>query len=65
MVSRWIALIALTLLFSGRFMDVAVRDLVMAVGAYGITRLTRMAQGGLRVESRARPWNRSDNERIR
>jgi len=46
-------------------MDVAVRDLVMAVGAYGITRLTRMAQGGLRVESRARPWNRSDNERIR
>jgi hypothetical protein len=44
-VSAWLAVLALVLLFSGHFLDVAVRDLVMAVGAYGLARLTLVAQG--------------------
>jgi uncharacterized membrane protein YphA (DoxX/SURF4 family) len=39
-VSAWLALIALTLLASGRYLDVAVRDLVMAIGAFVLSRLT-------------------------
>src|SRR5437016_5580701 len=35
-VSAWLVLIALTLLASGKFLDVAVRDLVMAIGAYSL-----------------------------
>jgi uncharacterized membrane protein YphA (DoxX/SURF4 family) len=35
----WLALIALNLLSSGRFLDVAVRDLAMAVGAFALGRL--------------------------
>jgi hypothetical protein len=35
-----LALIALTLVSSGRFLDVAVRDLVMACGAYALARLS-------------------------
>jgi hypothetical protein len=38
-VSAWLVLIGLTLLLSGKFMDVAVRDIVMAVGAFGLARL--------------------------
>ena len=33
-VSAWLTLIALTLIASGHYLDVAVRDSVMAVGAY-------------------------------
>lgn len=32
-VSGWLTLIALSLIFSGHYLDVAVRDIVMAVGA--------------------------------
>lgn len=32
-VSAWLTLIALSLIFSGHYLDVAVRDVVMAVGA--------------------------------
>ena len=39
-VSSWLVLIALTLIFSGQFLDVAVRDLVMAIGAYTLVKLT-------------------------
>jgi len=39
-VSAWLVLIALTLIASGKFLDVAVRDLVMAIGAYCLGRLT-------------------------
>jgi uncharacterized membrane protein YphA (DoxX/SURF4 family) len=39
-VAAWLALIALTLVSSGRFLDVAVRDLVMACGAYALARLS-------------------------
>lgn len=33
-VSAWLLLIALSLLFSGQYLDVAVRDIVMAISAY-------------------------------
>jgi len=41
-VAAWLTLIALTLLAGGMFLDVAVRDLVMAIGAYSMTRLARI-----------------------
>ena len=36
----WLVCIALQLVISGRFFDVAVRDLVMAIGAYTLLQLT-------------------------
>ncbi len=33
-VSAWLTLIALSLISSGHYLDIAIRDLVMAVGAY-------------------------------
>lgn len=47
-VSAWLACIALVLLSGGHYLDVAVRDLVMAVGAYGLARLTLVTQRGAR-----------------
>ncbi|WP_293946154.1 MULTISPECIES: hypothetical protein [unclassified Sphingobacterium] len=38
-VSAWLVLIALTLLAGWNFADVAVRDLVMAISAFSMTRL--------------------------
>jgi uncharacterized membrane protein YphA (DoxX/SURF4 family) len=38
-VSVWLLLISLSLIASGRYLDVAVRDFVMAVGAYTLGRL--------------------------
>jgi len=38
-VSAWLTLIALTLLAGWKFADVAVRDLVMAISAFSMTRL--------------------------
>lgn len=40
-VAAWLTLIALTLLASGTFLDVAVRDLVMAIGAFSLARMTK------------------------
>jgi hypothetical protein len=40
-VAAWLTLIALTLLASGHFLDVAVRDLVMAIGAFSLARLAK------------------------
>jgi uncharacterized membrane protein HdeD (DUF308 family) len=37
----WLICIALELLFSGIYLDVAVRDLVMAVGAYSLAQLSK------------------------
>jgi hypothetical protein len=39
-VSAWLTVIALSLLTSGHYFDVAVRDLVMAVGAFSLGRLS-------------------------
>jgi hypothetical protein len=41
-VSVWLTLIALTLLASGNYLDVAVRDLVMAVGAFSLARIAKI-----------------------
>ena len=41
-VAAWLTLIALSLLTTGRFFDVAVRDLVMACGAYTLARLAEL-----------------------
>lgn len=40
-VSAWLAAIALTLLFSLRYLDVAVRDLVMSISALTMARLSK------------------------
>ena len=40
-VAAWLTLIALTLLLGGIYMDVAVRDLVMAIGAFSLARISR------------------------
>jgi hypothetical protein len=39
----WLTAIALNLITTGRYFDVAVRDLVMAVGAYTLASLTAVA----------------------
>jgi uncharacterized membrane protein YphA (DoxX/SURF4 family) len=39
-ISAWLALIALNLVTTGHYFDVAVRDLVMACGAFVLARLT-------------------------
>jgi uncharacterized membrane protein HdeD (DUF308 family) len=41
-VMAWLICIALQLLVSGQYFDVAVRDLVMAVGAFSLAQLTKM-----------------------
>lgn len=41
-VMAWLIAIALELIFSGHYFDVAVRDLVMAVGAYSLAQLTKI-----------------------
>ena len=41
--AAWLTAIALNLVASGRFLDVAVRDLVMATAAYTLARLTEAA----------------------
>ena len=43
-VAAWLTLIALSLITSGHFFDVAVRDLVMATGAFSLARLTEVRQ---------------------
>jgi len=44
-VMAWLICIALQLIISGQYFDVAVRDLVMAVGAYTLAQLTRIQAG--------------------
>lgn len=43
-VSAWLACIALSLIVSLSYLDVAVRDLVMAVGAFCLAQLTRLRE---------------------
>ena len=53
-VAAWLVLIALNLLTTLRFFDVAVRDLVLAMGAFTLARMTEVrAAEGRRVPSRA------------
>lgn len=39
-VMTWLIVIALSLILSGHYFDVAVRDLVMAIGAYALAKLS-------------------------
>ena len=41
-VAAWLTLIALSLLTTGRFFDVAVRDLVMAIGAFALAKVAEV-----------------------
>jgi uncharacterized membrane protein YphA (DoxX/SURF4 family) len=41
-VAAWLVAIALSLVTSGRFLDVAVRDLVMALGAFTLARISEI-----------------------
>jgi hypothetical protein len=41
-VAAWLTLIALTLIFGGHYFDVAVRDLVMAISAFSMTRIAKI-----------------------
>lgn len=41
-VMAWLSLIALTLITTGEYLDVAVRDLVMAIGAYSYVQIARV-----------------------
>lgn len=43
-VAAWLTLIALTLVTTGHYFDVAVRDLVMACGAFVLARLSEVRQ---------------------
>jgi uncharacterized membrane protein YphA (DoxX/SURF4 family) len=43
-VAAWLLLIALNLLTTGHYLDVAARDVVMALGAYVLARLTEVRQ---------------------
>lgn len=45
-VMAWLTLIALTLLASGNYLDVAVRDLVMATGAFSLARISKVVLAG-------------------
>jgi uncharacterized membrane protein YphA (DoxX/SURF4 family) len=52
-VAAWLVAIALNLLTTGRYFDIAVRDLVMAVGAFVLARLTEVREST--VSSSDRP----------
>lgn len=49
-VTAWLTCVALSLLASGNYLDVAVRDLVMAIGAFTLARLTPIAESYRRIE---------------
>ncbi|NJK87637.1 MAG: hypothetical protein HC906_18350 [Bacteroidales bacterium] len=44
-VSAWLTLIAFNLLLGTEFHDIAVRDLVMAIGAYSMAKLWKIVKG--------------------
>jgi len=45
LVSVWLLLIALSLLASGNYLDVAVRDIAMAIGAFSLAQLSSTSKG--------------------
>lgn|ERR1051325_5358966 len=54
-VAAWLTLIALSLVTSGRFLDVAVRDLVMAIGAFTLARLSEVREPAAATAVAPRP----------
>jgi hypothetical protein len=53
-VMAWLAAIALTLIVGGQYYDVAVRDLVMAIGAFSLARLS-MARANVQYTGLTNP----------
>jgi len=51
LVMIWLCAIALNLITQGRFLDVAVRDLVIATGAFTLAKLTEVREAGVVRES--------------
>lgn len=41
-VAAWLSVIAISLIVGGNYFDVAVRDLVMAIGAYAMVKLSKV-----------------------
>jgi uncharacterized membrane protein YphA (DoxX/SURF4 family) len=62
-VGAWLVAIALNLVTTGRYFDIAVRDLVMAVGAFTLARLAELAQPARDADIAARrnPTGRQEN----
>src|SRR5262249_49556250 len=56
--AAWLAGIAVNLVASGRFFDVAVRDVAMAIGAFTLARLTEAGVGATASERRPAGTNR-------
>ena len=54
-VSAWLVAIAVNLLTTGRYFDIAVRDLVMAVGAFALARLAEVRAHAPTTHGRHRP----------
>lgn len=46
-VAAWLICIAVTLILSFHYLDVAVRDIVMAIGAFTLTRICRVKYDGV------------------
>jgi hypothetical protein len=46
LVSAWLAAIGVNLLTTGTYLDVAVRDIVMAIGAFTLAKLTELRTHG-------------------
>jgi uncharacterized membrane protein YphA (DoxX/SURF4 family) len=54
-VAAWLTMIALTLVSTGHFFDVAVRDLVMACGAWTLARVSELREGSAVASARVSP----------
>ena len=55
LVSAWLAAIAVNLLTTGTYFDVAVREVVMAIGAFTLAKLTELRTHGTAALSRREP----------
>lgn len=53
-ITAWLTLIALTLITSGHFFDVAVRDLVMAASAFSLARISEARDAVFSTNARMR-----------
>ena len=54
----WLVLIAINLVTTGNFFDLAVRDVEIAIGAYALARLTEVREvSGVRQSGRLEPAN--------
>jgi uncharacterized membrane protein YphA (DoxX/SURF4 family) len=60
-IAAWLTAIALSLLTTGRFFDIAVRDLVMACGAFVLARLSEVREASPARASQPAPSLRADH----